>query len=204
MNHLNSFTASSRTVFRPAASFLSRIVDSKRPSKPFHSRLSTDGIGVRSSDDRSANMEGSTNRLGVSSLRSSSEGQTGTLPLIELSRTPSPYPRSRSGVQSEDEDDDFEQSSTIRPLVASDIGSAGRSWRRLLHQGGLGSFFFGTWFGWQVYVGLLVFWVGGCGFGLLLMNRFILWSKFSVSTTILSNPYTDDVIQPVSTSFLTR
>jgi hypothetical protein len=28
--------------------------------------------------------------------------------------------------------------------------------------------------GWQVWVGLLVFLVGGCGFGLLLMNRFIM------------------------------
>ena len=30
---------------------------------------------------------------------------------------------------------------------------------------------------WRVYVGGLVVWLGGCQFGLLLMNRFILWSK---------------------------
>ena len=31
--------------------------------------------------------------------------------------------------------------------------------------------------GWRVYVGGLAVWLGGCQFGLLLMNRFILWSK---------------------------
>ncbi|OJD30303.1 myo-inositol 2-dehydrogenase protein [Diplodia corticola] len=114
------------------------------------------------------------------------------VPLVDLSsRTPSPYPRSRAGAgasasasasaaASEDEfDDDVYEpgpSSLVRPLVSADIG-AGGSWRRVLGSGGgggLGSFFFGTWMGWQVYVGLLVFWVAGAGFGLLLMNRFIL------------------------------
>ncbi|KAF2453739.1 hypothetical protein BDY21DRAFT_354924 [Lineolata rhizophorae] len=120
------------------------------------------------------------------------------IPLIDLSsRSPSPYARSRPAAAtaaSEDDDDDdyflFEREpSVVRPLVADDVGtgafSAGggrrlagegsrSSWRRVLRAGGLGSFFFGTWIGWQVYVALLVVWVGGCGFGLLLMNRFIL------------------------------
>lgn len=113
------------------------------------------------------------------------------VPLVDLSsRTPSPYPRSRAsggGGTSEDEDDDVYEpgpSSLVRPLVsAADIGSGGSSsssWRRVLRNtGGLGNFFFGTWMGWQVYVGLLVFWVAGASFGLLLMNRFILLSECS-------------------------
>lgn len=133
-------------------------------------------------------------------LRTTSAGSTtagdltpggGMVPLVDLSsRTPSPYPRSRaSGVVSEDEDDDVYEpgpSSLVRPLVsAADIGSGGSSssssWRRVLRNtGGLGNFFFGTWMGWQVYVGLLVFWVAGASFGLLLMNRFILLSECSL------------------------
>lgn len=94
------------------------------------------------------------------------------VPLIDLgSRSNSPYPRSRSAAQSEDEDDDFEPASSIRPLVSVGRGNASRG---IISQGGLGAFLFGTWTGWQVWVGLLVFWVGGCSFGLLLMNRFIM------------------------------
>lgn len=100
------------------------------------------------------------------------------MPLIDISggsRASSPYPRSRSAVQSEDEDDDFEPMDSIRPLVGShDIGRGGSAFRGIMRQGGLGGFFFGTWLGWQIWVGLLVFWVGGCSFGLLLMNRFIM------------------------------
>ncbi|KAF2135902.1 uncharacterized protein K452DRAFT_280857 [Aplosporella prunicola CBS 121167] len=120
-------------------------------------------------------MEGQSAHLRQSSA-GSAELQPGAIPLVDISRTPSPYPRARSAAQSEDEDDDYEPLSLVRPLVASDIASGGhaRSWRGILANGGLGNFFFGTWTGWQVYVGLLLFWVSGCAFGLLLMNRFIL------------------------------
>ncbi|KAL1653820.1 hypothetical protein SLS61_003605 [Didymella pomorum] len=102
------------------------------------------------------------------------------VPLIDIgSRSASPsYPRSRSAAQSEDEDDeyDYEGSSSIRPLVggSSSRYEHGTSFKMVLRQGGLGKWLFGTWAGWQVWVGLLVFWTGGCGFGLLLMNRFIM------------------------------
>ncbi|KAK8157517.1 hypothetical protein BKA80DRAFT_278854 [Phyllosticta citrichinensis] len=107
----------------------------------------------------------------------SAEAQAGAIPLIDISRTPSPYPRARSAAQSEDEDEDYEPAaSLVRPLVASDAGNGreGRTWQRITRNGGLGKFFFGTWVGWQIYVGLLVFWVAGTSFYLLLMNRFIL------------------------------
>lgn len=107
----------------------------------------------------------------------SAEAQAGAIPLIDISRTPSPYPRARSAAQSEDEDEEYEPAaSLVRPLVASDSGNGreGRTWQRITRNGGLGKFFFGTWVGWQIYVGLLVFWVAGTSFYLLLMNRFIL------------------------------
>jgi len=63
-------------------------------------------------------------------------------------------------------------------LVVKDVGTGGvsRKRTRLLQRGGVGQFLFGTDVGWRVYVALLVFWVGGCQFGVLLMNRFILWT----------------------------
>ncbi|KAL1644912.1 hypothetical protein SLS58_003983 [Diplodia intermedia] len=130
--------------------------------------------------------------LGLGGGGGSGGGSGMAVPLVDLSsRTPSPYPRSRASASvaaSEDEDDDvlYEPgpSSLVRPLVsAADIGTggsggsgSGASWnmRVLRNNGGLGNFFFGSWLGWQVYVGLLVFWVAGAAFGLLLMNRFIL------------------------------
>jgi hypothetical protein len=113
-------------------------------------------------------------RRSHSAHNSNSELQPG-VPLIDIaSRSNSPYPRSRSAAQSEDEDDDYEPASSIRPLVSHDVGRGGSVWRSIWRQGGLGGFFFSTWLGWQIWIGLLVFWVGGCGFGLLLMNRFIM------------------------------
>lgn len=94
-------------------------------------------------------------------------------PLVELSQS---MPRMGGVVQS-DTGDDFDirdrYQEQSRPLFAKDIRS-GSSVSRMLKQGGIGRFFFGTSIGWRVYLGLLVFWVGGCQFGLVLMNRFIL------------------------------
>ena len=168
--------AKSGNPFKPAFQYLA-LARSLRPDSSVN--LHRRGSSLDDLDDdveyRAADMEGPTSRASHSSKNSFSELQPG-VPLIDISRTPSPYPRSRSAAQSEDEDDDFEPASSIRPLVSSDIGSGGNTWKRVFRSGGLGNFFFGTWMGWQMYVGLLVFWVGGCGFGLLLMNRFILWS----------------------------
>jgi hypothetical protein len=94
-----------------------------------------------------------------------------TIPLIDFSRTPSPsaHPRIRSAVQSEDEEEeDFGPASSIRPLV-----SLGHGARR----GTLGSFWFGTWAGWQIYVACLVIWLTVWSLILVLMNRFILLSE---------------------------
>ncbi|KZM25712.1 uncharacterized protein EKO05_0006046 [Ascochyta rabiei] len=119
------------------------------------------------------------------------DGLGPTALLIDIgSRATSPYPRSRSAAPSEDEDDYYELSNSnsisngisnsisigTRPLVGGGRGAGYErpSWKMIFGPGGLGNFLFGTWAGWQIWIGLLVFWVGGCGFGLLLMNRFIM------------------------------
>lgn len=172
------FTRSANKLFRPAFDYLNnfpRDSNSKKPPKPTRRKNSASSLDDTDHSDVEHYAQMESSRTSHSSKNSFSELQA-PVPLIDIgsgsgSRAPSPYPRSRSAVQSEDEDDEYEPASSIRPLVSSDVGRGGRGvWR----QGGLGGFFFGTWMGWQIWVGLLVFWVGGCGFGLLLMNRFIM------------------------------
>lgn len=99
------------------------------------------------------------------------------IPLVDISRSPSPYPRSRSAVPSDDEDDYFGQAAQSKPLVSKDFSGTSKSRaKRIFQKGGIGHFLFGTAIGWRVYLSLLVSWVGGCQFGLLLMNRFIFWT----------------------------
>jgi hypothetical protein len=98
------------------------------------------------------------------------------IPLIDYSRTPSPTPyRSRSDTQSEDEDDNNVPIS-LRPLVAQP--SQQSFWKLPWRDGGLGAFLFGSWAGWQFYVGLITFWHVGASIFLVFFNRVILMSKF--------------------------
>lgn len=176
------FNRSSQNAFRKPLDFLSNLSRSAVQLPPDSHRKKSDSYVKRrnhsasSIDDNDysdvehhAQMEG---RRSHSTQNSQSELQP-PVPLIDLgSRSTSPYPRSRSAVQSEDEDDDYEPASSIRPLVGRGAGRGGNAKRGILSQGGLGYFLFNTWAGWQIWVGLLVFWLGGCSFGLLLMNRF--------------------------------
>lgn len=128
-------------------------------------------------------------RLSHSTQNSQSELHP-PIPLIDIgSRSSSPYPRNRSAVPSDDEDDDLENVSSIRPLVSHDASRGSHGWRGFWRQGGPGAFFFGTWLGWQTWIGLLVFWVGGSGFGLLLMNRFIMLTGIYKLTYPLTETY---------------
>lgn len=78
-------------------------------------------------------------------------------------------------ARSDKEDDgDLQPAGSTHSLMGHDDERGGNLWKKLFKQGGLGDFFFGSSLGWQLWVGLLVFWTGGCGFGLLLMNRFIM------------------------------
>lgn len=178
MNSSRPFTRTANNLFRPAVSYLhSKKTDDIPPplARRKHSASSSLDDTDHSDIEAYAGMDSTrTSHSSKNSLTELVPGPSGSVPLIDLSRTPSPYPRSRSAAQSEDEDDDFEPASSIRPLVSSDVGSGGGMWRRVTRQGGLGGFFFGTWMGWQVWVGLLIFWVAGSSFALVLMNRFIM------------------------------
>ncbi|KAM3066940.1 hypothetical protein ACMFMF_009990 [Clarireedia jacksonii] len=114
------------------------------------------------------------------------------IPLISISRTPSPF-RSRAGSDpvSETSDEEYDNwgTSSNRPFLShEDIKYTG--WRRLLYNGGLGQWLFGTQIGWQTFIGILVVWLGGCGIGLTIMNRIILW------TGVYKFPY------PLTTTFI--
>ncbi|KAF2874578.1 hypothetical protein BDV95DRAFT_604743 [Massariosphaeria phaeospora] len=184
MNSSRPFARSTDRVFRPAFDYLnnfSRSAQSQFPHDPNKShkaparrKNSSSSLDDTDHSDVEQYAQMDSSRTSHSRKNSLNELQP-ALPLIDISsRSTSPYPRSRSAVQSEDEDDDFEPASSIRPLVSNDVGRGGSTLRGIWRQGGLGGFFYGTWVGWQIWVGLLVFWVGGCSFGLLLMNRFIM------------------------------
>ena len=198
MNSFNSrpFARNASKTFRPAFDYLSNGIrsvqlptTSKHSATATHRRKTTNDSIDDIDDDLESNNHSS--KHGTMDRRSHSRhgsqeagaGLSAPVPLIDIgSRSASPnphsYPRSRSAAQSEDEDDDYDyEGSSIRPLVggrSSDTLARNGSWKMILRQGGLGKWLFGTWAGWQVWVGLLVFWTGGCGFGLLLMNRFIM------------------------------
>ncbi|KNG49845.1 gdp-fucose transporter protein [Stemphylium lycopersici] len=183
MNSSRAFTRTSQNTFRKPLDFLSNLSrgpvqlpkDRKRKSSPAHGRNnSASSIDDTDHSDVEFYAQMETSRRSHSAHNSQSELQP-AVPLIDIgSRSNSPYPRIRSAAQSEDEDDEDEPASSIRPLVSSHVGRGSHAFRGFWQQGGPGAFFFGTWKGWQAWVGLLVFWVGGCSFGLLLMNRFIM------------------------------
>jgi hypothetical protein len=194
MNTFNSrpFARNTSKTFRPAFDYLSNIsrsavqlpTSSKQTSKysttATHRRKTTaDSIDDIDYDDieHTATMDNRRSHSRHNSSEQEAGGLAPAVPLIDIgSRSTSPYPRSRSAAQSEDEDDEYELSSSIRPLVGGgrSAGYERGDWKMIFRQGGLGNFLFGTWVGWQIWIGVLVFWVGGCGFGLLLMNRFIM------------------------------
>lgn len=183
MNTSRAFTRTTQNTFRKPLDFLSNLSrnsvqlpkDRERKDSNVH-RRNTSASSIDDTDNSDvefyAQME--TSRRSHSTQNSQSELQP-VVPLIDIgSRSNSPYPRIRSAAQSEDEDDEYEPASSIRPLVSHDVGRGSHAFRGFWRQGGPGAFFFGTWRGWQVWVGLLVFWVGGHSFELLLMNRFIM------------------------------
>ncbi|EOA91686.1 hypothetical protein ACJQWK_03139 [Exserohilum turcicum] len=182
MNSSRAFTRTTQNTFRKPLDFLSNLSrgpvhlpkDKKR--KDSNARRRNNSASSIDDTDHSdvefyAQME--TSRRSHSAQNS--QDLQPPVPLIDISsRSNSPYPRNRSAAQSEDEDDDFEPASSIRPLVSDDVGRGSHVFRGFWQRGGPGAFLFGTWIGWQIWVGILIFFVGGSTFGLLLMNRFIM------------------------------
>ncbi|CZR68776.1 uncharacterized protein PAC_18675 [Phialocephala subalpina] len=160
--------------FKPALQYL--ISAGRNPSKHRQSNssgsLDSDGEGTRS-------------RMSYQP-KSSNEFRQTSIPLISISRSPSPFRRrhSDSNPASETDDDDWGDypNSSRQPFLPDASKLTG--WQWLMYGGGFGHFFFNTPVGWQLYIGILVLWLGGCQIGLTIMNRIILWSGY------LQNNYT--------------
>ena len=105
--------------------------------------------------------------------KSSTEARPASIPLINISRPSSPFRRRADSNPSSDTDDDEWGDSYPRQDRAKLTG-----WRQFIYGGGAGQFFFNTLLGWQLYIGILVLWLGGCQIGLTIMNRIILWSGY--------------------------
>jgi len=164
-----------KSTFKPTASLIS----------PAKSRTSNDYSYDRSrSVDSRSSQERYRDRPSSRSSRVSEHGYLDTPrsgPLISLSRSPSPFARQRSAHQSEDEGEGDDvghgyNDTQDRPLLSRAAQTRSQPAKRLWQKGGLGHFLFHTPAGQKTYIGLLVFWLGGCQFGTVLLNRFILWT----------------------------
>ena len=129
MNSFRPFARAGNTIFKPALHLLDLGVDKKKADASPHRQRHRRQPSASSLDDTDhsdiehyAAMDGTSSRASHSSRNSRSELQP-PVPLIDLSRTPSPFSRTRSATQSDDDDDDlFEPASSIRPLVSHDAG----------------------------------------------------------------------------------
>ncbi|GAB7349254.1 hypothetical protein MBLNU459_g8409t2 [Dothideomycetes sp. NU459] len=168
MNRPNPFASSS--FFKPALQVLQ---SASRASSPTRKR----SLSLDDSDTEAGRRAAGTDDSGSppSLERHEHARAPASIPLVDVSRAPSPFARNRAGVQSEDEDEEqFSHAFQGNPLLTK----GHRSWnkdntKRILQRGGLGRFLFGTVVGWRVYLALLIFWDSACHFGLLLMNRLI-------------------------------
>jgi hypothetical protein len=103
-----------------------------------------------------------------------------SIPLINISGSASPARRQSDSTSNPDTDDDDwgdNPSSAQQPFFMQD-GAKYTGWRLFVYGGGAGQFFFNTPLGWQLYIGILVLWLGGCQISLAIMNRIILWSGY--------------------------
>ena len=104
---------------------------------------------------------------------------TTSIPLINISRSPSPFQRRRSGSNPIDsDDDDWRDRSSSRHPFLPDEPRRLTGWKAFLYGGGFGQFFLTTSIGWQLYIAVLVLWLGGCELGLIIINRIIFSSGY--------------------------
>lgn len=165
--------------FRPALQYL---IDT---AKPQASHRHSNSSGSLDSDN-----EGARSRM---TSKSSTELRPHSIPLINISRSPSPFQRRHSGSNpaSETDDEDWaDQPSLSRRSLLPQDGYKMTGWRRLLYQGGFGQWLFTTQLGWSVFIGIMVLWLGGCQIGLIIMNRIILWTgvykfPYPLTTTLI-------------------
>jgi hypothetical protein len=156
------------TPFRPALNYL---LSRGRPRSSHRQSNSSGSLDSESDSPRSR----------MNNPKSSNEFRATSIPLINISRSPSPFQRRHSGSNpaSDTDDDDWGtgRSSSRRPFLSQESGKL-TGWRHLLYGGGFGQFLFNTPIGWQFFIAVLVLWLGGCQIGLTVMNRIILWSGY--------------------------
>ncbi|KFY87887.1 hypothetical protein V500_06701 [Pseudogymnoascus sp. VKM F-4518 (FW-2643)] len=99
-----------------------------------------------------------------------------SLPLINISRTPSPHISTgwTSNEGSDSGEDDLGDLSGGGGFLSQRQRPTG--WKGFLTQGGLGIYLFATTRGWSVYVGLMCLWLMGTAIGLLVINWLVLLS----------------------------
>jgi hypothetical protein len=164
--------------FRPALQYLlSARGDTSQSPRSRSSHRPTSSSGSLDSDD-----ETSRSRMSSYNPKSSTEFRTSAIPLVNISRTPSPSharqsPYTNAAYETEDDDDWGDQYALNDPFLLQQ-GRKLTGWRRLLRGGGFGQWLFTTHLGWQFYIAVLVLWLGGCEIGLTIMNRIILWSGY--------------------------
>lgn len=99
-----------------------------------------------------------------------------SMPLINISRTPSPH--ISTGWTSNEGSDSGEEELGDLSAGGGYLSQRQRptGWKGFLTQGGLGIYLFATTRGWTVYVGLMCLWLMGTAIGLLVINRLVLLS----------------------------
>ncbi|KAG9246858.1 hypothetical protein BJ878DRAFT_250215 [Calycina marina] len=162
--------------FRPAFQYLLNATGTSGKAKPARHRPRSSSGSLDSEEDYPSATMSSYNP------KSSNEFRHSAIPLISISRSPSPYARlpAASNPESEGTDDD-EWGDTYPGALRQpflDNGYRLTGWRGSLQGGGLGLWLFNTNLGWAFYIGVLVLWLGGCQIGLTIMNRIVLWSAY--------------------------
>ncbi|QSZ36227.1 hypothetical protein DSL72_007353 [Monilinia vaccinii-corymbosi] len=157
--------------FRPALQYLINTTNPHLPQS-LSSRRRSHSASSLDSDEETGDKMSSRNATTSSELHPS-------IPLINISRSPSPYRSQEASSPTSESDEEYENwgTSSRRPFLSQEEPKY-TGWRWLLYSGGLGQFLFNTTIGWRFYIGILVFWLGGCGIGLTVMNRIILWSGY--------------------------
>lgn len=171
--------------------FSPRNTETANPFKPALQYLISSVKDRTKSHSRQRSSEGSLDSEGDNTYlrpnmpshnsKSSTEFRTPSIPLISISRSPSPFRRRTSDSNpsnaSETDDDEWGDYGNSRQPFLLDPSKL-RGWQSLVYGGGMGHFLFNTPLGWQFYVAILVIWLGGCQIGVTLMNRIILWSAY--------------------------
>jgi hypothetical protein len=160
--------------FRPAVQYLLSTGKPRTPQTKHRRGSSSDSLDYDSDRPRP--------RMPSYNPKSSNDSRETSIPLINISRIPSPshaQQHSNLNIGSDTDDDEWGESyADQRPFLSQEEGRRLSGWRGVFQGGGFGQIFFATNLGWSVYIGILVLWLGGCEISLTVINRIILWSGY--------------------------